>query len=418
MLKIFHLTNPKMRFIILFTFVVFASFKLHSQTPLSLMQDFKKMEFPFEYKNNLIIVDITLNRMFPMKFIFDTGAENTILAKREVTDMLNVPYEREFKLLGSDMKTELTAYLVRNIHFKMHDLMLPAHSMLVLKEDYFRFEEVAGLEIHGILGADVFRNLVVKINYERKTITLTKREDFKAPNSGYHAIPIQISRSKPYLNTNLEIQKGRPIPVKLLLDSGSMIPFIINTNTDTSLHLPQNVLNGTLGAGLGGYLEGFVGRTALLEVGQFDFNEILTHFQDISEAIDTSMLSGRNGIIGNELMGRFQVIIDYPKEMLYLKPNRRFNTAFEFDKSGLLVVAADVRLKSFIVHEVIPNSPADEVGVLKNDRITRINGLPTGLISLSNINDILKRRVGKKIKLRVKRGKEKMVFRFRLRKLI
>ena len=381
------------------------------------MEEFKKIEFPFEYKNNLIIVDITLNKLFPLKFIFDTGAENTILAKREITDMLKVPYEREFKLLGSDMKTELTAYLVRNIHFKMHDLVIPAHSMLVLEEDYFRFEEVAGLEIHGILGADVFRNLVVRINYERKTITFSKRQDFKEPN-GFTAVPIQVSRSKPYLTTSLVIQKDRPRKVKLLLDSGSMIPFIINTNTDTSLYLPENVLNGNLGAGLGGYLDGFVGRAEQLDIGSFEFKEILTHFQDISEAIDTSLLNGRNGIIGNDLLSRFQIIIDYPKEVVYLKPNRRFNKSFEYDKSGLVIVAADARLKSFIVHEIIPNSPAAEVGILKNDKITHVNGIPSGFFSLTNINNILKRRVGKKIKLRVKRGKERIVFRFKLRKLI
>jgi uncharacterized protein Veg len=37
---------------------------------------------------------------------------------------------------------------------------------------------------------------------------------------------------------------------------------------------------------------------------------------------------------------------------------------------------------------------------------------------LANINHMLKKRVGKRIKLKVKRGKERLVFKFRLRKLI
>ena len=380
-------------------------------------ENFKKIDLPFEYQNNLIIVEVTLNRLFPLKFIFDTGAENTILAKREVTDMLKVPYEREFKLLGSDMKTELTAYLVRDIHFKSHDLIIPSHAMLVLKDDYFRFEEVTGVEVHGILGADVFRNLVVQINYDRKVITLTKRPYFKKPRD-YEEIPIEVSRSKPYLRTNLQILPDTTHHVKLLLDSGAMLPFILNTNTDSSLHLPPNVLNGKLGAGLGGYLEGFVGRVYSLKFGTNTFKEIVTNFQDISEAIDTSLLNGRNGIIGNQILNRFHIIFDYPVEKIYVKPNRKFKNKFKYDKSGLVIIAADVNLNSFLVHEVIPNTPAYEAGVRPGDKLTSINGIPPALLSLNNINKILSKKVGKKIRIKVKRNKDRFLFKFKLRKLI
>ena len=406
-----------MRCFILSLFIAYYPCSVLGQEFLGFSPDFKRIDIPFEYKNNLIIVDVTLNKLFPLKFIFDTGAENTILAKKEITDMLNVPYEREFKLLGSDMKTELTAYLVRNIHFKSRDLLIPAHSMLVLEDDYFRFEEIAGLEVHGILGADVFRSLVVKINYERKVISLIKRQYFNPPKD-YEAIPIEIYRSKPYLITDLKIQKDTSHRVKLLLDSGSMLAFIVHTNTDSSLHLPPNVLTGKLGAGLGGYLDGYLGRVSSLKIGNNDFNEVLTNFQDISSAIDTTQLNGRNGLIGNLLLNRFHVIIDYPKEMLYLKPNRKFKKSFDFDKSGIVVIAADVRLNSFIIHDVISGSPAYDAGLRSGDKIINFQGFPAPFLSLENITKKLRKKEGKKIKLRVKRGDERLDFVFRLRKLI
>ena len=405
-----------MRIVLWFSLLLF-SYSAGAQGLVNLFSDFKRIDLPFELRNHLMVVDVELNRTFHLKFIFDTGAENTILAKKEVTDLLKIPYEREFKILGSDMKTELTAYLVRNIHFKVKDLIIPAHSMLVLAKDYFRFEEVAGIELHGILGADVFRNLVVKINYDRKVITLMKRQHFDLPK-GYEKIPIEISRSKPYLKTDIEIVRGSPLNVKLLLDSGSMLPFIIHTNTDSSLHLPPLVVNGRLGAGLGGFLEGYVGRTHSLQIGQRTLNGVVTHFQDISESIDTSLLNGRNGIIGNPILARYHVIIDYPKGVLYLRPNRKFRKPFEFDKSGLVLIAADVRLRSFIVHDVIRNSPAYEAGLHPRDRIVAINGIPSVFLSLNNINKILSRKEGKKIKLKIKRKGEKKIFRFQLRKLI
>ncbi|MEZ4957513.1 MAG: aspartyl protease family protein [Saprospiraceae bacterium] len=380
-------------------------------------KDFKRIDLPFEFKNNLIIVDVTLNKLFPLKFILDTGAENTILAKREITDLLNVPYEREFKLLGSDMKTELTAYLVRNVHFKSHDLIVSALSMLVLEEDYFHFEEMAGVEVHGILGADIFRGLVLKIDYRKRVISLTKRQYFNEPK-GFTKIPIEIARSKPYLQTNLNIQQDTSIRVKLLLDSGAMVTFIVNTNTHPDLHLPPHILQGKVGAGLGGFLDGYLGRVASLDIGPYKLHGPITHFQDISTAIDTSLLNGRNGIIGNKLLSRFTVIIDYPKEILYLKTNKKFKKSFDYDKSGLVIIAADAKLTSFIVHDVIAGSPAAKAGILSEDNITHLNGIPVSLMSLESITNKLRKKEGKKIKLRVKRDKEIFTFKFRLKKLI
>ena len=104
----------------------------------------KQMDIPFEFTNNFIILTVTINGTFPLKFIFDTGAEHTILSKREISDLLNVQYEREFRVKGSDLKTDLIAYLARKIRFDIPDkVVAPREDILVLQEDYFRFEEYA-----------------------------------------------------------------------------------------------------------------------------------------------------------------------------------------------------------------------------------------------------------------------------------
>ncbi len=388
-----------------------------AQPFLGINKDFKRLDIPFEYENNLIVVEVLFNNIFPLKFIFDTGAENTILAKKEFAEILGIPYEREFKLLGADMKTELTAYLIRNVHLHVGELVMPRHSMLVLADDYFRFEEMAGLEVHGILGADVFRNLVVKINFERKVISLTKRRYFKPPK-GYGSVPIEIFRSKPYLFADLQLKRDSVTRVKLLIDSGAMVSLLVNTNTHPDLHLPPNILRGNVGAGLGGFIEGYIGRVAALEVGSYKINEIVTNFQDIDSLMDRSILNGRHGILGNQILQKFHLVIDYPKETLYLKPNRKFKKPFKFDKSGLVVIAASIRLDSYLIHEVISGTPAAEAGLLPGDKIVSINGWPSGFLSLAGINKVLRKKEGKRIKMRVNRHGIKMAFQFKLRKLI
>jgi hypothetical protein len=389
-----------------------------AQPGYEILKDVKRIDIPFEYKNDLIIVNVMFERLFPLKFIFDTGAEHTILAKRAITDILNTPYEREFKLVGSDMKTVLTAYLVRNIHLRIDNMIVPNHAMLVLDDDYFRFEEMTGLEVHGILGADLFKGLVVKINYERRVISLMKTNAYKKPDKNYQALALDISRNKPYLNTTIRLETDSTINVKLLLDTGAMLSLLLNTDTHPNLRLPENAIKGNIGAGLGGFLEGYLGRVTALQLGGLQCSEVLTNFQDLTAGMDTTVLFSRNGLIGNQILSRFHLIIDYPREQLYLLPNKKFKEAFEFDKSGLVVIATDLQLNKFTVHDVLPNSPAAAAGLQKGDVIKKINWMPAAMLSLSDIHQTFKKKEGKKINIVVQRDEQKLKFKFRLKKLI
>jgi hypothetical protein len=361
---------------------------------------------------------VTFNHFFPLKFIFDTGAENTILARKEVADLFGVQYEREFKILGSDMKTILTAYLVRNIHLRVGNFVVPNESMLVLDDDYFRFQEISGVEVHGILGADVFRGLVVSINYDRKVITLMKKSSFKGPGKGYTSTAIEVFRNKPYLTTDVFIRKDSSVKVKLLLDTGATLAVMLYTDTHPSLLLPPHTLKGQIGMGLGGYLEGYLGRVNQLKFGSEHFNEVLTNFQEVNGGVDTTLLFGRNGIIGNKILNRFNVILDYTSETMYLKPSRRFSKKFDYDKSGLVVIAAGKKLNSFVVIEVIEESPAGAAGFQKGDIIKRVNLHPSFLLSLSYLHHIFSRKEGKKVKVIIERDGKRMKKSFTLRNLI
>ena len=131
-----------------------------------------KVEVPFTFQNNFIIIDVVFDDIFPLKFIFDTGSENTILIKKEFTDVLDISYEREFKVLGADFESVLTAYLIRQINVDIPNLLGQNLDMLVLKEDYFQFEAYTGLKIHGILGMDLFKTFTIQIDYQKQKLIL------------------------------------------------------------------------------------------------------------------------------------------------------------------------------------------------------------------------------------------------------
>ncbi len=385
---------------------------------MSLLKGARKVDIPFEYVNNFIVVKLIFNRTFPLKFIFDTGAEHTILTKREITDLLQVNYLREFKVMGADMKTEMTAYLANDIHLKINNIIFFNHSILVLEDDYFRFDEFAGVNVQGILGADLFRRFIVKINYHRKVITLYDPRYFSPPKD-FREIPIELKRNKPYLFADALFQEQQEESnIKLLVDTGASLSLLLHTDSDSSFHLPPNVILSNIGMGLGGFLEGYMGRIKMLDMSKYELNNVITNFQDTNPDIDPEYLNHRNGIIGNQLLYRFTIIIDYVKSKMYLKPNKHFDEKFQYDKSGISLAASGVNLNNYTILYLVPNSPAAEAGLQKGDELKKINGWPVSFFSLEDMNKKLRKKTGKQIKLVIHRNGERMKYTFKLRPLI
>lgn len=388
-------------------------------TDLIIRKNAPKVEIPFEYQNNFIIIKVLLNGVFPLKFIFDTGAEHTILTKREITDLLQVNYQRKFTVLGSDLKTELYAYLATGVRFQIDKLLATNRTMLVLDDDYFRFEEFAGINVQGILGADFFRRFVVKIDYRKRQITLYDPSKFDPPSpKKYSQIPVEVHRHKPYFNAKVKLQNGLESDLKLLMDTGASLTLLLHTDTDPNLELPPSVIRASLGMGLGGTIEGFMGRVQHFEFGDFVFDNMGTNFQEIIERSDSTYLNDRNGILGNQILSRFTVIIDYVRGKVYLSPNKEFKRKFLYDKSGLAVAGSGIDFNTFTIFYVVPGSPADEAGLKVGDEIRTLNKIPTSFLSLSDVVRKFHGKKGKKIKMKIKRGDETIQVFFRLRDLI
>lgn len=390
--------------------VLFASFSCiaTSQNPP------KILHIPFEYKNDFIIINVIFDRRLPLKFIFDTGAENTILSKKEITDLLQVDYDRTFTIYGSDMRTELTAYLATGIHFLAGDLVQENLPVLVLEEDYFYFEEFTGEKIHGILGANLFRRFVVKIDYRRQLITLINPGIFEGPKEGFSEIPLTISRNKPYFQTEVRLPNQEKVSVKLLLDTGASLSLLINTDTKPNLQLPESTVTGNIGRGLGGFLEGYRGIVPELLLPPYSFEQVPANFQEMPLLIDSTYTDDRNGLIGNQILSRFTIYIDYLRSKMYLQPNKNIDKEFPRDKSGISVIATGAGLNTFVIQSVVAGSPADLAGLKRGDIIKKINWLSTSFLGLADITRALQRRTGKKIKLKVLRNQERLKFEFRL----
>lgn len=377
----------------------------------------EKIRIPFTYQNNFIVVSVLFQNLFPLQFIFDTGAEHTLLTKREITDFLEVNYDRSFPIRGSDLDTQLVAFLATGISLQVGDMDLDNKSVLVLDRDVFRFEDFAGTDIHGILGADFFWPYVVKIDYRRQVITLISPGGFD-PKRKYTRHPIQISRNKPYLAADVQLADDSLVRTKLLLDTGASLGLLLYTDSHPAITVPDNALESNIGWGLGGYLRGFLGRVDRFKIDEYELPGVITNYQNIPDSLDSDFINSRNGIVGNVLLSRFTVIIDYHRENLYLKPTRKWKKKFKYDRSGLMIVAGGPAMDQYTVFHILEGSPADRAGVQVGDRILKINGIQTRSLSIDGIYRRLRKRVGKRIKLKLLREERELKVVFHLEKLI
>lgn len=382
---------------------------------LDLLKSNEATEVPFKIEQGFIVVDVWLEGIIPLKMIFDTGAENTILFDKEITTLMGVQYERQIPIMGSDLDSAIIANIARNVTLRLAGCNKVKRDIIVLEDNDLLLREKLGIQMNGILGGNFFSNLVVKIDYKKKVIRFIHPSDFDPPKY-YEEFDLTIFSNKPYLDAAVDIGNRQNTSAKFLLDTGSALPFLLHANTDTSLSLPNRIMVGNLGYGISGVLMGFRGIVDRLQFGSFKFDQITTSFQDLN--LDSTVLNRpliRNGILGNALLARFHVIIDYTKEKLYLRPLKRYNEKFDYDKSGLSVFAVGQNLDQYYVVSVITDSPGGRAGILPGDIIHKMGRRRTRSMTLQQINYKLSRKAGKKIRMIIIRDDLKIEKKFLLK---
>jgi hypothetical protein len=392
---------------------------LAQRLDMKVLGKYKRIELPFNIENDFMVINILLDNVLPVRFIIDTGAENTILLEKTMTDMLQVDYRRTFQVRGADVHNTLTAYLATGIDLRIADRLLARNrSMLVLEENYFDFERITGTSVQGILGADFLMRFTVEINFRKQLLILHEPNDWK-PTAKHVNMPADFVRNRAYLNIPVSVTGNQVAERRLLLDSGAGLTLLMHTFGDsTDVDLPQMTVPTYIANGLGGSLEGNVGRAREVTIGGKHLENVVTYFQPI-DTVGLHFLNGRQGIIGNRLLRRFNVVLNYTQNEVWLRPEgSRWRSKFQFDRSGLTVLAGGINLRTYTIASIVPGSPADKAGLRVKDRIVAVNGKSVGFMTLSGILRKLVGKPGKKVKIRYSRDGDYKVIQFRLRDLI
>lgn len=409
-----------------------------------------KQRISFKLINNLIVIPLEINGR-TLSFILDSGVNKTILFNITKNDSIDLNDVKKVNLQGLGNGNSVQALLSKNNKINIKGLTSSNETLYVIVQDYFDLSAKMGTTIHGIVGYNVLKNFVVKVNYKNKKIVFYKPEKYKSKKCRKcEVFPLVFYRGKPYIDAQVQLDTiGNSLTdVKLLVDSGGTDALWLFENTKEVIQTPKRFFADILGEGLSGTIYGNRSRIPKIKLKSFELEKPTVSFLDSVSTYNARRFKERNGSIGAAILKRFIVWFDYPNKRITLKKNSSLKREFNYNMSGLEVVYSGATLVkekdvknysdaykqklnpnnsiSFItsfsykfkptyrINTVVKGSPGDKAGILKDDIILKINSKSSYDYTLGQIVNLFKEKKGRRIKMLIERQGVKMKFEFRL----
>jgi hypothetical protein len=368
---------------------------------------------PFELANRHIMLKVSVNNSRPLSFVLDTGDDVGIIDLERARE-LGLKLQGEVRSGGAGPGSQ-TGSFVKESTFTISGLggfSQPIRLALPIG----RMAPRLGQDFDGIIGGEFIKEFVVEIDYQTRQLRLYDKTKFNYTGPG-ESIPLQLnSAHHPIIEAEVTPIGSTTAKGRFILDIGSGGSLVLHSPFVAEKQLLKQPMNTfkAMGGGAGGEITGRIGRVQEFKIGKFKFSNPLTLFsEDKAGAFANSSLLGN---IGAQIMNRFRVFLDYEGHRLILEPNSNFDRPFDraFDGLGLLAEGKDYR--TFRVREVVPDSPATEAGLQKDDIITEVDGKPASDFSLTQLYEMFERPGS--YKLTVRRGEQLLTLTLSPRRLV
>ncbi len=376
----------------------------------------KSVSLKFKTASNLIILPLTINDSDTLNFILDTGVRYPIITELPFVNKLNLNYMMPVEIKGIGEGEVLTAYRSGNNVLQMEGLTARNQEVQMVIDEDFQISHMLGVPVHGLIGYNLFKDYVVRIDYQEERITFTRPEHFKYRDRRSDIIlPLHFDGNKPFIRTGIVTDDKTEVPVKLLVDTGASDALWLSEKSDERISLPRNHVQTFLGRGLGGDLYGIKGRIDAVWVGPLVLPSPIVSFPEDSLVDMLISSNDRNGTLGAEILRRFVVTIDYRNARLTLSPTPMVREPFNYNMSGMEVINPMPGYPIFTIADIRENSPAYLAGLKENDQILSINSSSHTSITLNDINLLLQSRENRKIKMKVLRDGQEIKTSFDLK---
>ncbi len=387
---------------LLATFLISAFFMSQSQSPIGTSD--------FELYGDHIFVKLSVDGSDPLDFILDTGDGLTVL-DLDVAQSLNLPLDH--KQTTTSAQGSITGALIKHNRIELNGMLLEKN-IKVYATDLDHLEISIGRNVDGIIGYDMLRHHIVKLNYDLLKIELYDSGSY--PKSGQE-IPFKFHTAIPTISAYITLNDGATLEGNFFVNTGAGTTLDFNTPFANE----NNIVDRTgehysyLVKGLGEKeTRHYEGRVKSFRFGTQSFDDMPIGISQVEAGIQGDKKIA--GIIGNRLLSRYNILFDYKTHKMYLEENGRSGEDFFVNSSGL-DVQMDKAMEKVLIHQVIEGTGAEAAGIQLNDEIVAINGAATSGMSLIEVEDLL-RADGKTVELDLKRGSEDLKVTLELKKLL
>lgn len=361
---------------------------------------------PFRLLSGGIIVMKAKLSQFPdsLNFIFDTGSGGISLDSMTTISL-------GIKGTLSD-KTIRGIAGIRQVKFAYnHKLLLPGLTVDSLNfhiNDYDVLTSAYGEKIDGIIGFSFISRYILKIDYDSSKMHVFTKGTIKYPRGGFLLRPILTSL--PVMTA--EVKDDRELRSRFYFDTGAGMCLLLSNDfaADSAFIKPKRKWFVTQAEGLGGKAPMKQGVIKQVKIGPYKFRNVPTYIFDDQYNVTSYPYLG--GLIGNDLLRRFNVILNYEKRDIYLVPNSHYKDVFDYSYTGIgmYVINGEIR-----IIDVMPGSPAEEGGFKPEDIIMAVeNNFSQSIQAYKN----LMQSAGQKLKILVLREGEPIILTLKVKSIL
>jgi hypothetical protein len=277
----------------------------------------------FELDDNRVLLPVRFGDSPELRIILDTGmrSRGVYLFRRELSSHLD-PDRRIQVRVGGAGSGEAS-------HALMEDsttIFIGGHTFTGQMVIVSQSGTTQQFKTDGVVGYSLFGSYAVEIDYDELVIRLHDPDEV-SPDSTWRALPLELQEMIPFLETGISIAGEDPIPLRTYIDLAAREPLELLVRPGMKFSLPDDLGEKTyLGTGLSGDIYGRKGKIKRLDIGPFALIDVPANFPP---AEVRSKQKGADAILGAHAIRRFNVIFDYNRSTLYLKPNTCTNRAFE-----------------------------------------------------------------------------------------
>src|SRR5258708_7959717 len=287
-----------------------------------------------------------------LNFIFDTGCGSVSLDSMTAEHFKLIPRNSSAFIHG--VAGICPQRLVDSQSLHLGGITIDSLSMQVCNYDLL--SSIYGEKIDGIIGYSFFSRYLVSVDYDQLKMDIYTRGHVTYPKGGFLLRPRLLGL--PMLEG--QMMDAREIRSRFYFDTGVGLCLLFSSNftSDSAVFSPKRKKPVRMqGAGLGGKMQMELTTLKTFSLGPFRFRQIPTYI--FEDAYDVTSYPQLAGLIGNDLLRRFNLILNYDRSEIYILPNTAFDQPFDYSYSGVSIALIGGKI---VVTDDMPDSPAGKDG--------------------------------------------------------